>query len=109
MAQRLSTQSLASRIDRRREWVYHDQRCGKNAAISRRKWRRAHMATDHLDGKRTGRPRGSKTRARSTNLRRDILWAYENLSRFTLSDGKVVLIGEHAPKPPSPGATHWIR
>src|SRR5579862_5860447 len=67
------------------------------------------MATDHLEGKRTGRPKGSKNGAMPPDLRRDVLWAYRNLSAFTLNDGKPEPIGECRPKPPSPGAMHWVQ
>jgi hypothetical protein len=49
------------------------------------------MALEHLNGRRTGRPRGAKTRSRAL---RDIRWAYNHL-------------GKPDAKPPSPGAKLW--
>jgi hypothetical protein len=49
------------------------------------------MALKDLDGRRTGRPKGSKTTSR---VRRDILWAYRNLDKPDA-------------KPPSAGAQLW--
>jgi hypothetical protein len=49
------------------------------------------MALKDLDGKRTGRPKGSRTTSR---VRRDILWAYRHL-------------GKPDAKPPSAGARLW--
>jgi hypothetical protein len=49
------------------------------------------MGVEHLEGRRTGRPRGSKTTSR---VRRDMMWAYHHLD-----DADV--------KPPSAGAKMW--
>jgi hypothetical protein len=67
------------------------------------------MATDHLEGKRTGRPKGSKGKDVPMDLRRDIMWAYRNLSAFTLKDGKPEPNGERTPRQPSPGAMLWLQ
>jgi hypothetical protein len=49
------------------------------------------MGLEHLEGRRTGRPRGAKTTPR---VKRDILWAYRHLD-------------DPDAKPPSPGAKRW--
>jgi len=50
------------------------------------------MSVAHLQHKRTGRPRGSKS---SSPLKRDLMWAYRNL-------GKDV-------EPPTDGARYWAK
>ncbi len=49
------------------------------------------MGLEHLEGKRTGRPRGARTKSR---LRRDIQWVYRNLNKPDA-------------QPPSAGAKLW--
>jgi hypothetical protein len=51
---------------------------------------RIQMPLDHLQGKRTGRPRGSKS---SSPLKRDLLWACRNLGNDV--------------EPPTLGAKYW--
>src|SRR5262245_21007884 len=49
------------------------------------------MGLQHLEGKRTGRPTGSKT---TSSVRRDMMWAYQHLD-------------DADAKPPSAGARMW--
>lgn len=67
------------------------------------------MATSHLDGKRSGRPKGSKNKTVPADLRRDLTWAYKNLSQFRLKNGTAVAIDANPPKAPSAAAMLWIR
>jgi hypothetical protein len=50
------------------------------------------MSIDHLAGKRTGRPRGSKS---TLSLKRDLLWVARHL-------------GKEGAQPPTDGAKFWL-
>lgn len=67
------------------------------------------MAANHLDGKRTGRPKGSKNKTVPADLRRDLTWAYKNLSQFRLKNGTAAAIDANPHKAPSAAAMLWIR
>jgi hypothetical protein len=69
----------------------HEKDAGRGDHDGESTIRRNNMALKDLIGKRTGRPLGSRT---SSRVRRDILWAYNNLDKPDT-------------KPPSPGAQMW--